>query len=145
MVTKQSIVNWCLTFPEGLDDPVYTANRLYYSWNLLGDCTIDMKLGSPVQEDYDWSDYALRIKSFENGGEGPVLFTAERNAVLSDIIVEPALYNPMWSTIIHDFEVLAKGQIRIIPDAGEFRAVNGSKVHLAIDDDLLIIPPRTNP
>ena len=141
MVTKQSIVNWCLTIPGHVPEPVWRAIQLYYSYNLLGDCTIEMRLGSPVQDDYDWSDYGLRIKSFENGGEGPVLFTAERNAVLSDIVVEPALHISTRSTIKHDFEVLAKEQIRIVPDAGEFRAVNGSKVHLAIDDDLLIIPP----
>ena len=45
-----------------------------------------------------------------------------------------------WTRIVHDFEVLARNQIRIVPGVGEFRAINRWKVHIGIDEDLLIVP-----
>ena len=54
--------------------------------------------------------------------------------------IKTVLVNMSWARIVHDFEVLARNQIRIVPGVGEFRAINRWKVHIGIDEDLLIVP-----
>ena len=140
MVTKQINVNYLIENPD--PDPDRPMDRIvYYVWNILGDCSIEMKVGAPIEQNYSLSD--ITIDDLGDDGTGPVLFTADQNVEISNVEVLPSLTAPPeWQVIIHDLEALARHQIRILPP---FKANNGSKVHLAIDSDLLIIPPYPDP